>query len=223
MLALAPILQAHAGWRAAVYLGAATTHATDLTIEQPSLGTRLHVRNVTFEGHSFTPPLYYGMRLGRAFGRFGVEAEFIHQKIYARTERTVQITGQARGATVSGAMPMNTLVPEFSISHGLNYLLANFTLEQPLASRVSFCARVGAGGTLPHAESNIMGDSRQGYQLGKPALQAAAGFTFQLWRGLDWLTEYKFTRTRQRVKVVAGDAETLVLSHHMVFGLGLRF
>jgi len=118
---------------------------------------------------------------------------------------------------------MNTLVPQFSISHGLNYLLANAVLEQPVGPRTRFCARLGAGATLPHPESNVMGDSRQGYQLGKPALQAAAGFTFRLWRGLNWLTEYKFTRTRQRVKIVAGEAETLVLSHHVVFGLGVSF
>lgn len=222
-VALAATVQAHGQWRAAAYLGGAATAPTRVVIEQPALGTRLSVHDVRYRGESFTPPLYYGFRLGRFFGRLGVEAEFIHQKIYARTERVVRFEGQARGIPVDDSTAMHTLIPQFSISHGLNFLLFNAVLEQRLGRRTRVAARFGAGPTVPHAESNIMGEARQGYQLGRAGIQGAASLEFRLWRGLHWLGEYKFTRSEQRVKIVAGHAETLVRSHHGVFGLSAHF
>jgi len=220
-LCLAARMQAD--WRAGAYLGAALTHATSVLIEQPSRNTRLEFRRVRFEDRSFEPPVYYGYRLGYFFGKLGIEAEFIHQKVYARTERVVEVRGVWRGAETSGRLPMNALVEQFSISHGLNMLLVNAVLEKALSRRAFLDFRLGAGPTIPHPESCILGECRQQYELGRPAWQAAAAMEFQLWRGLHWLTEYKFTHTRQRVTIPAGSGETSLRSHHGVFGLSLRF
>lgn len=222
-MALLTASAAQAGWRAAAYLGGAVNHESWLRIEQPARATQLELRDVSYEGRSFEPPVYYGYRLGYFFGRFGLEAEFIHQKIYARGERLVEARGTLGGRSVTGRLPVQNLVEQFSISHGLNMLLANAVWEQPLGGRTFLQLRFGAGPTIPHPESLIQGEGRQQYQLGRAALQAAAGFEYRLWRGLHALSEYKFTRTRQRVDIVAGHAETLVRSHHGVFGLGLRF
>ncbi|MGC8792635.1 MAG: hypothetical protein ACP5U2_04510 [Bryobacteraceae bacterium] len=223
MLALCEALPALAGWRAVVYLGGAASRQSDLFIRQPERATELELRGVNWKGESFTPPLYYGCRLGYFFGPFGLEAEFVHQKIYARSGRLVEARGALRGAPVQERVPMETLVRQFSISHGLNLLVANLVWERKLSPRTFLQLRLGAGPTIPHPESEIQGEGFQHYQLGRPALQAAAGFEYRLWRGLHALTEYKFTRTRQKVDVAAGYAETLVRSHHGVFGLGFRF
>ena len=222
-LAVAQASPSLAGWRTAAYLGSAASHKSRLRIEQPARGTSLELRGVSWEGRSFEPSLYYGYRLGYFFGPVGLEAEFIHQKIYARPDRLVQAQGTLHGRPVEGRVPMYTLVEQFSISHGLNMLLANLAWERRLAERTFLQLRLGAGPTIPHPESSIRGESRQGYELGRPAIQGAAALEFRLWRGLHALGEYKFTRSRQRVEVVAGRAETLVRSHHAVFGLGLRF
>lgn len=221
--ALATATPGLAGWRAGAYLGAAANHTSYVRIEQPARATAVDFRGVEYKGESFRPPVYYGYRLGYFFQRFGIEAEFIHQKIYARTGRTVEVSGQWRGAEVKGRWPMEKFVEQFSISHGLNMLLANIVLEKRAGARTSVVLRLGAGPTIPHPESSIQGEGRQQYELGRPAVQAAGGLEFHLWRGLYWLTEYKFTRTRQKVDIAAGTAETLVRSHHGVFGLGVRF
>lgn len=222
-MALAAASAAEAGWRAAAYLGGAVNHESLLRVEQPARATQLELRGIRYEGRSFEPPVYYGYRLGYFFGRFGLEAEFIHQKIYARAERPVQVQGIFRGEPVAGRLPMQRFVEQFSISHGLNMLLLNLAWERRLDRRSFLNVRFGAGPTLPHPESSIQGEGRQHYQLGRAAIQAAAGLEFRLWRGLHALGEYKFTRTRQKVDIVAGHAETPVRSHHGVFGLGLRF
>jgi len=222
-LLLASATPGLAGWRFAAYLGGAANHNSKLKIEQPARATSLELRGVSWQGRSLEPPVYYGYRLGYFFGSFGVEAEFIHQKIYARPDRLVEAQGTLHGQSVQGRLPLNALIEQFSVSHGLNMLLANLAWERRLAERTFLQLRFGSGPTIPHPESTIRGESRQGYELGRAAVQAAAGVEFRLWRGLHALGEYKFTRTRQKVTVVAGGAETLVRSHHGVFGLGWRF
>ncbi len=218
-------------WRAAAYLGGARTERSSLAIEQAALATRILFRGVDFDGQSFQTPLYYGYRAGYFFGRrFGAEAEFIHQKVFARVDRAVETEGELRGEPLSGRIPMERVVRRFSISHGLNLLLANLVVCHPLLeqpgekhARLLIAGRFGAGGTIPHPESNILGAAREQYQGGRPAIQVAAGVEFRLWRGLYGLAEYKFTRTRQRVDIAGGTAEALFRSHHAVFGLAYHF
>ena len=59
--------------------------------------------------------------------------------------------------------------------------------------------------------------------MGRLAWQVAGGIEIKLWRGLYALGEYKFTRTRQRGTIFSGEAESLLRSHHGVFGLSYRF
>lgn len=221
--AIAPL---RAEWRAAAYLGAASTRPASLIVDQPAMSTQLRLQPVHFTGRSFEAPVYYGLRLGRFFPRaLGAEAEFIHLKAYALTDRQVSATGQWRGAPVNTLAPMNRYVQQFSISHGLNLLVANVAwtpvIHAPSGLRVAL--RAGAGPTIPHAESAVEGSSRHGYELGRVALHLAGGAELRLWKRLSWISEYKFTATRQRVAIAAGQAVALFRSHHLVFGLGLAF
>lgn len=226
LIALGAAGQARGEWRAAAYLGAATTRSSTVHIEQPALATSLRFHPVSFEGRSFEPPVYYGYRLGYFFGeRFGVEAEFIHLKAYGQVERTVEVEGELRGVPLRASQPMKTIVGEYAISHGLNMLVANLVYTRRLSrpQRLSLTGRVGAGPTIPHPESQILGSGSQGYEIGRPALHLAGGAELRLWRGLHWLAEYKYTHTLQRVTVASGTAESLFRSHHAVFGLGVHF
>ncbi len=83
--------------------------------------------------------------------------------------------------------------------------------------------KLGAGATLPHAESTILNVSEEHYQLGRPALQFAGGAELRVWRKFYWMAEYKLTRNRQRVDVPSGTVEMLLLSHHGVTGLAVHF
>jgi hypothetical protein len=213
------------------YLGAVRTMSAPLTIVQPASGTDVRLASVQYRGESFKPPLYYGARLtwfSRQTSWWGLEAEFIHLKAYARTEQRTTITGRYRDGPVAQPVILGTIVERFSISHGLNFVLVNGVVRQTFSphgrpGRLTLLGRVGVGQTIPHAESTISGVSREGYAWGAVGLHGAASFEVRLEHGLAALAEYKFTRTRQAVAVDRGEARGVFASHHAVFGLAWHF
>jgi opacity protein-like surface antigen len=186
---------------------------------------------VEWHGESFTPPVYFGYRLGWILpfaARVAIEAEFIHLKVYAETRAVVTARGHVGGMPVNRSQRLDATVQSFSISHGANFVLVNVAYRQPLSlaftDRVVLVARAGIGPTMPHAESTIGGVTDPGeYALGSLGWQVAGGVELRLVRGLRALGEYKFSRTRQTVRVPDGEARTLLRTHHIAFGLGYRF
>ena len=221
------------GWVAAVYVGGARTAASSLTISQPALGNNLTFEDVRFRSRSFDPPLYYGFRGGYFIHRvpsLGVEAEFIHLKVFSNPQQRVRVTGLRRGTALQGELPLGEIVQQYSISHGVNLLLFNVAARHGMKrnaeapnGRLILTGRVGAGPTLPHTESSVEGQRQEQYEVGRLGWQAAGGAEFKLWGDMYLLGEYKFTRTRQRGKVSSGTAESLLRTHHGVFGLSYHF
>ncbi len=220
-----------AEWAVAGYAGATFTQDSYLKIRQPALLTNLRFTGVGYRGDSFDSPLYYGFRSGYYFNsHMGIEGEFIHLKVYAKVDRPTAVDGTLDGEPINAVVPMDTIVQRFDISHGVNLLLGNFIYRwsffrepgrQP--GRLVLAGRFGLGGTIPHPESTVLEMTNEHYQLGRWALQAAGGAEVRLWRGLYGLGEYKFTRTPQRVRIYEGHAETLLKTHHIIFGLAYHF
>ncbi len=222
---------AAADWTFAAFLGAAHTQTSSLRIEQPALGTRLAFDPVAYRSESFAAPVYYGYRLGRRLPfapAFWVEAEFIHAKLYTDPGATVRVTGVERGQAVSRTQPLGRTVERFSISHGENFVLGNLVWrpgpsEAAGGRRVQLVVRAGAGLTVPHPESTVVGESVDHYELGSFAWHAAGGLEVRVAKGLHALGEYKFTRVAERVTIAGGEARTVLATHHLVFGAGYRF
>ena len=231
LLLAAAAVPGYAEWHVAAYLGATHTQNSNVHIRQPVLANDLTFRDVSYRGESFHSPQYYGLRSGYFFARhLGIEAEFIHLKVFANLDRPVQTNGMVSGIPITGTLPMGAFVQRFSVSHGLNLLLVNVVARKQLyrssregLGRLIINARAGVGGTIPHAETEIAGLPDQHYQWGRVAFQAAAGGEIHLWRNLYALSEYKYTQTDQHFRVSAGNASTLLRSHHGVFGLGIHF
>jgi hypothetical protein len=220
-------------WVIAGYLGGAHTARSSLTISQPTLGNQVTFDAIRLDGESFDPPLYYGIRGGyfiRGISFLGVETEFIHLKVFADPQQRVRAAGLYHGAAINRELPLGQIVQRYSISHGVNLLLFNLAARYRVhpaadhpAGRVMFAGRFGVGPTIPHTESNIDGQPQQQYEVGRVGWQLAGGAEINLWRGLYALGEYKFTRTRQRGNIFGGEAESLLRSHHGVFGLSYHF
>lgn len=218
---------------ATYFLGLAHTLPSTVTISQPSLNTQLEFENVQFQGRSFNKPLYYGIRTSFFQHRksvIGAEAEFIHLKVYAETENRVQVSGTNQGVPIARDIRLGDIVGHYSISHGVNLLLFNIvgrhSIERSAAhprGRLILTARGGIGATIPHTESEINGQAQEQYEWGRLAWQLTGGAEFHLGRGWYGLGEYKFTRTRQQGKVFSGTAESLLRSHHAVFGISYHF
>lgn len=226
--ALSPL---HAEWLIAGYLGGASHEDSSLRVDQPALDTNVRFRDLQFRSRSFDSPLYYGVRGGYFFSRhFGVDLELVHVKAYARTLQAADASGIIEGRPVSGRILPATVLDRFSMSHGVNYLFTSFVarhdfMRPPGRERgpITVFGRAGGGQSIPHAESSFRGVTVEHYELGGVAVQLAGGVELLFWRRLGALFEYKYTRGRQKVDVAFGHAESLLKSHHGVFGLVWHF
>lgn len=223
--------RAEAEWVVSGYLGAAHTSSSRLTLSQPASGTDVAFASIDYSDESFAPPLYYGCRVARFFSRpswLGVEAEFIHLKVYARTDRVSEASGRVLGAPVSERVRVGDILDSLSISHGLNFAVFNVVARHAAGGagsggRVALLARFGLGPTIPHAESRIDGEFHEGYELGAVGLHASGAAEVRLVRGVAVLLEYKVTHTGQTVAVARGEVQGRFTSHHGVLGLAWHF
>jgi hypothetical protein len=192
---------------------------------------RLSFEKLPFEGRSFQSPIYYGYRAGYYFTRhFGLEAEFIHLKVYADLSHPVRVEGAIGSAEVTEIAPMIRYADQFEVSHGLNMVLVNAVFRQtlvgpgdPADARIALIARIGAGPTIPRPEVIFLGVAAGAYEAGPIAFQAAAGLEARLWRGLRVLAEYKYTFTPTSFTIPDGRARFHVHSSHLVTGLAVYF
>jgi hypothetical protein len=221
------------GWVVTAYVGRAHTASSALNISQPALGTNLTFEEISFQSKSFDPPLYYGFRGGYFIPRLpslGIEAEFIHLKVFSNPQQRVRVSGLRHGASINRELLLGEIVQQYSISHGVNLLLFSVASRHGVKrnadapdGRLILSGRIGIGPTLPHTESSVEGQRQEQYEMGRLGWQVAGGAEFKLWGRLYALGEYKFTRTRQRGKVFSGAAESLLRTHHGVFGLSYHF
>jgi hypothetical protein len=219
---------AAAQWYVAGYIGDAHTQNATVSIDVPSASQALDFHDVTFRSESFQPRRYYGLRLGRLSGsnqRLGYEIELIHLKVIANEDRSYSVTAKA-GTTfpASAAVPMNLVVQEFRMTHGLNFAFFNVVMRRPLGAGgsgpVSLMLRAGGGPTFPHAETIVNGGLVHHYEYGGLAGQGAAGLEVRLPYRAMAMVEYKLTYTHPELTITNGTASTSALSHHITFGVG---
>ena len=199
---------ASAQWYGALYMGANTTKAADVTVKGD--GYDLTFPKVDFDAQPFTSPQYYGWRLGRFLNdtrRVGLELEFIHLKVIANPDQ------------------LQPQVQRYQMTHGLNFLVANVTSRVPLGRSAygdapfALVSRLGAGITLPHAETTVFGEAREQYEYAGPGAHASIGLDVRLKGRLSLLTEYKLTYARPRITTANnGYGQTTTLSHHIAVG-----
>ena len=214
------------------YIGETKTAAATISLQQSgAVSGRILFRDVPFSGRSFHSPIYYGYRAGFYFTtHFGLDAEFIHLKIYADPERTVDIGGTINGAELRERAPMRKYVQQFEVSHGLNMVLINGVARRtllgnrdPALALLALVTRAGIGPTIPRPEVIVLGAGGGSYQRGPVGLQGAAGVEGRLWRAVRILVEYKYTFTPTSFDVPNGSASLHVHSQHLVAGFAVHF
>lgn len=225
---------ASAEWRLEAYLGKASTSNRDLRIQQPSRQTDLVFRHIEYDDRSFKTPLYYGLRVNYFPDRYpnlGLEAEFIHAKMYSNSQQQVRVSGMTKGELIDSTIGLGEVVQGFSMSHGLNFLFFNlvgglelFSSEDDSAGKVELCGRLGIGPLIPHIESTIEGEEKEQYEIHGPAYQLAAATEVNVGHSVALLLEYKYTYVKVKdAKIRYGHAETDIRMRHLVFGIGRRF
>jgi hypothetical protein len=208
LLLLSLASPASAQWYGAVYLGANTTRPADITVKGD--GYDLTFPKVTFEARPFESPQYYGWRVGRFLDdtrRLGVEVEFIHLKVIANPNQ------------------LGPAVQQYRMTHGLNFLVANLVSRRPLGrsaygdSPFALISRLGAGVTVPHAETTILGVLKEQYEYAGLGAHAAIGVNARIKGRLSVVTEYKATYAKPRITTAHnGTGQTTTLTHHIAVG-----
>lgn len=213
-------------WHAEAFIGPVKIASHDVEIRQPGRQTALLFHDVAYSGEALKEPLYYGIRVGAFLAKrnwLGFEIEFIHNKAYARTTRIVHVTGTLHGAPYDVRIPMKTLLRDFSFSHGANLVLANSVLQKRWR-KLSWRGRLGFGLAILHTESTFEGEHQEQYDVIFPAAQAALGFALKFWCRGEIMAEYKFSyNSAHGVRIAHGNADTQLVAHHFIAGVGYRY
>ena len=209
LLFLAIATPASAQWYGVIYLGANKTMDADIKVKGD--GYDLTFEKVDFEARPFESPQYYGWRLGRFLNdtrRLGVELEFMHLKVIANPDR------------------LGPAVQQYRMTHGLNFIVANLTSRVPFGRSASgdapfaVISRLGAGITVPHAETTILNVTREQYEYAGLGGHAAVGVTAKLKGRLSLVGEYKVTYARPKITTAHhGTGQLTALTHHVAVGL----
>jgi hypothetical protein len=219
-----------AEWNFGVFLGEASTRPGDLHLEQPIIERDLWFEDMEYDDASFRSPLYYGFRAAYfhpSFSNVGFELEFIHAKVYSRSEQIVRVSGTDGGERIDSLIRLGDMVQGFSMTHGLNFLFLNVVGRYPVikdrgteSGGVTVYGRVGIGPLIPHVESVVDHQKREQYELHGPAYQLAGGVEIGIFKRLGLIAEYKYTFVSvRRAKIAHGHASTEVSTSHWVFGL----
>lgn len=192
-------------WRAELALGGAHSLGSTLTVEQadhPAIALEAGWATRAFES-----PFYYALRLARADARGVWALRLIHHKVHLQNTTPE--------------------IERFAVSHGYNLL----TLER--AFRLGGLELwAGAGLVIAHPESTVRGDTRTenaggpfggGYYLTGPTAALAAGRRLPLGRHAAIVSELRFTLSRARVPIAAGEASVPNAALHLIVGLEARF
>jgi hypothetical protein len=223
---------AHADVMLSAYLGGAWTHPSTASLHQPPQQTSLEFVDLHYRGESNRPRRYYGYRIGwipRSRRWMAIEAEHVHAKVFAETADIRRVRGTLQGVPIDVSQKVSLVVQDLAMSHGLNFIFGNFVLRREFGPRhgsgrrASATIRMGAGPTVPHAESTIGGVRREQYEYGGIGAQVGGGIEFAVWRSLHVLGEYKFTGTSARISVDRGEAVIPARSHHVVAGAAVLF
>ena len=215
---------ASAQWYLGGSIGGNHSQNATVSLRAPADNLSLDFHDVQFAAESNQGRRYYGLRLGRMGPhdrRLGFEVEMIHLKAIADTTRSYDVTvGAGTSLPAGGASPMNRVVQEYMMTHGVNLALFNVVLRKPLGTgRTALVGRAGGGVTFPHAETIVNGGVVHHYEFGGPGAQGAVGFEVRLAGRASAIAEYKLTYARPTIDIVHGTAWTTLVSHHLSVGL----
>jgi lipid A oxidase len=216
-----------------LFTGVALTPDNDLELRHAG-GTNLTFHDVGYEGRDFESPPYYGFRglwFPNEHSNWGFGVEFFHIKLYAETESTVRVTGQRNGKSLDANERIDNTVQGFSISHGLNFPLADVVYRWFPAPRdhgfpncLQPYAGIGLGAAVPHVESEVFDRFHEEYQFHGPGVQGFVGVNIDISKNLGAIFEYKLTYANLgELDIPDGSIQITPLTNNLVFGVTFRY
>ncbi len=221
VLLLFPDFSVRGGVRLYLALGRHWPQQATLRVKLPPHGIDAEIRGVAFTERSFAFPLYYETEL--AWQPEGTRLSFglrvIHAKVYARPWQSVRVTGRWPALPLRPVLFFRDLIPSFSISHGLNHILAGAEVQIFRKGRVEADLLFYGGGALAHTEITLQGIHREHYEWDGPAGAVGMRVLLRPFRHLALACEYRYSAVRlHHLDVPGGWIATTIRSHHFVAG-----
>lgn len=162
---------------------------------------------VAWQGKSFAPPPYYGMRatIWNDAG-FGWGVDINHAKVYADN-------------------PASYGFDRLEFTDGLNIITATVMQRYAPRGRVTPYLGAGLGVAIPHVDIKPAGQAHTfGYQLTGPAVKWIAGASMPISPRLSAFAEYTGTYSDHKVDLASGGTlRTDIVTNAVNIGLSLRF
>lgn len=163
-----------------------------------------------WEGKSFSPPPYYGLRgtWWRDGGRLGFGLEFTHSKVYA-TNATLAASGFSR----------------LELTNGVNVLTGNvmYRWDAPDRNWTPY-AGAGFGMAIPHVEVSSAGGVTYEYQVTGPAARWVLGVSRDLSERWKLFGEYNGTYSMHDADLSnGGTLKTDLVTNAVNVGVAFRF
>jgi hypothetical protein len=217
-----------------LFTGKSFTLDADVDVEQKSLGNDFTFRDVSFDDESFEDPPWYGARAGYFFENspWGVALEFFHFKVISATQDTLRLQGTVGGLPVDTRTRMDSIVQQFQVTHGVNYLTLDVLARQPLLvdpeafphGRIQLYGGAGLGPVIAHPENRINFETNdEDYELAGVGVHGFVGARAMLWKYLGLFAEYKFSYSSLDVDVAHGDGSVDEATHHLIGGITIAF
>lgn len=169
-------------------------------------------RTVAWEGKSFTPPPYYGVKAiyWRESG-WGYGLELTHAKAYA-SDADLTALG----------------LDSFEFTDGHNIITANIHRRWEdlwWNGRLTPFVTAGLGVAVPHVDIQPTGEAHTfGYQVTGPAARLGVGVSFDLTERVSAFTEYQMTYSDNKAELDSGGTlETSLITNALNFGLSYSF
>ncbi len=199
-----------------VYGGIGESFDSDVSINQ--LGTNLTFSDVEWDGDSFGPAPYWGVRLTywpSSLPNWGFMIDYTHAKLIAEENSGRAQNGNNIGDTFN----------RLEFTDGLNLITANVLYKYNKWEQFTPYAGVGVGLSIPHVEvQQNGGPSTFEYQVTGVAAQALAGIKFHIDDNFSVFGEYKLSYADIEADLVNnGSFETDVWTNHFILGLSYSF
>ncbi|HET7716925.1 MAG TPA: outer membrane beta-barrel protein [Bauldia sp.] len=211
-----------------IYGGWNGSFDSDVTVTRGNSDFTLH--DVPWQGLSFDfdgGAPYYGFRgtYWLPSSPWGVMLDYIHAKVRADPDATVDMSGTYRGKPAPSRTRIDDVFDRFEFTDGLNLITINAVRQFEMSGGIRPYVGAGIGLADPHVEVEGPGFPETfEYQIAGPAAQVLAGLDVLVNRYFSLFGEYKLTYAGIDADLTGGgELKTGIWTNHLIVGLAVRF
>lgn len=234
MLAMAGMLALALGaWPAAaemqigVYGGWNGSFDSDIHLSQPN-GTNMTLKDVPWDGDSFGPPPYWGLRGTYWFDsapNWGLMVDYSHAKVTAEQSAVVSVSGTRDGVKVGPKDRVGNTFDIMEFTDGINEIFFGGQYRW-IHERWTPYVGFGVGFAFPHVEvRRAPGYPRTfDYQVTGVAVEGLVGLEYHLGPRFSVFGDYKLSFASNDADLNGGGSlQTDIWTNHLTLGVSYRF